>query len=285
LLALNPEIEIVAHQLELRAANVLDIFRQYDLVLDGTDRFATRYLSNDACVILGKPLISAAIHRFEGQAMTYVPGQGPCYRCLFPEPPADGLVPNCAEAGVLGVLPGVLGTIQATEAIKLIVGAGDLLIGRLLTYDALGMRFAEFAFQRRPDCAVCGDHPTITAPQDPAELCSADALAAIRKLSAHELHALLNASPDVLIVDVREPKEFAGGHLARALNIPVSQLRERLADIQPSAGAVFVCRSGARSLAASALAANAGVSAMHLEGGLLSWAATIDPGFHVSPVG
>src|SRR5215831_18881364 len=171
---LNPDLTIIAHQVELRANNVREIFKDYDLVLDGTDRFATRYLTNDACVLLHKPLVSAAIHRFEGQALTYVPDRGPCYRCLFPEPPSDGLVPNCAEAGVLGVLPGVLGTIQATEAIKLITGIGELLIGRLLTYDALQMSFEEFKFNRRNDCAVCGTSPTITEPQDPPQLCSVE---------------------------------------------------------------------------------------------------------------
>ena len=164
--ALNPQISIVSHAVELRASNVLDVLSAYDVVLDGTDRLATRYVVNDACVLLRKPLVSAAIHRFEGQAMTYVPGRGPCYRCLFSDA-TQGIVPNCAEAGVLGVLPGVLGTIQATEAIKLITGAGEPLIGRLLTYDALEMRFNEFRFARRPDCAVCGDRPTITAPFDP----------------------------------------------------------------------------------------------------------------------
>ena len=154
--ALNPGIDVIAHRLELRASNVMGIFADYDVVLDGTDRFGTRYLVNDACVILGLPLVSAAIHRFEGQALSCIPGRGPCYRCLFPEPPADALVPNCAQAGVLGVLPGVLGTIQATEAIKIITGIGEPLIGRLLTYDALEMRFDEFPFARREDCAVCG---------------------------------------------------------------------------------------------------------------------------------
>lgn len=285
LAALNPEIEIVAHQLELRAANVREIFSRYDLVLDGTDRFATRYLANDACVLLKKPLVSAAIHRFEGQAMTYVPGRGPCYRCLFPEPPADGLVPNCAEAGVLGVLPGVMGTLQATEAIKLIVGVGDLLLGRLLTYDALAMRFAEFRFERRADCAVCGDRPTIVELQDPPELCSADALQSVRRLSAQELRELMAKSPDLSLIDVRQPQEFAAGHLTGAKNIPVSELQQRIDEIAPAKSAVFICRSGARSLTASAIAAGAGIESMHLEGGLLSWAATVDPTLEVAPVG
>src|ERR1700754_2152122 len=214
LLALNPNIELVAHQVELRADNVLQLFERYDVVLDGTDRFGTRYLANDACVILRRPLVSAAIHRFEGQAMTYVPDRGPCYRCLFPAPPGEGLVPNCAEAGVLGVLPGVMGTIQATEAIQLLVGAGEPLVGRLLTYDALAMRFAEFRFKRRADCAVCGDHPTITAPQDAPQLCTAEALASVRTLTAAELRTLLRErGGHIAIVDVREPREFAASHL------------------------------------------------------------------------
>lgn len=286
LLALNTEIELVAHQVELRAANAREIFSHYDVVLDGTDRFATRYLANDACVILRKPLVSAAIHRFEGQAMTYVPDRGPCYRCLFPEPPADGLVPNCAEAGVLGVLPGVMGTIQATEAIKLIVGAGEPLLGRLLTYDALAMRFEEFRFKRRPDCAVCGEHPTITELRDMQELCSADALANVRRLSAVELRALLAQVGEAVIVDVREPHEFAVSHLPGAVNIPVGQLQSRITQISSSMLPVFVCRSGARSLTASALAARAGVTNVsHLDGGLLAWGKEVDTNFEVAPAG
>ena len=155
--ALNPSLQLVVHAVELNATNVLDILGGYDVVLDGTDRVGTRYLVNDACVLLHKPLVSAAIHRFEGQAMTYVPGKGPCYRCLFPEPSTE--IPNCATTGVLGVLPGVLGTLQATEAIKLVLGIGEALVGRLLTYDALELQFREFTFRRRADCAVCGDQP------------------------------------------------------------------------------------------------------------------------------
>lgn len=283
LLALNPQIQLVAHAVELRAANVREIFSQYDVVLDGTDRFTTRYLSNDACVILRKPLVSAAIHRFEGQAMTYVPDRAPCYRCLFPEPPPDGQVPNCAEAGVLGVLPGVMGTIQATEAIKLIVGVGEPLLGRFLTYDALAMRFGEFRFSRRPDCAVCGEHPTIREPADLAELCSAEVMEHVRRLVPAELHALLGKA---LVIDVREPGEFAVSRLPGAVNIPVSQVQERLSEISKSRLAVFVCRSGARSLTASAVAARAGLgNVAHLEGGLLAWAKDLDASFVVAPVG
>lgn len=285
LLALNPQIELIAHQVELRASNVLALFNDYDVVLDGTDRFATRYLANDACVILRKPLVSAAIHRFEGQAMTYVPDKGPCYRCLFPEPPADGLVPNCAEAGVLGVLPGVMGTIQATEAIKLIVGIGEPLLGRLLTYDALAMRFEEFRFKRRADCAVCGEHPTITEPQDAQQFCTPDTLASVRRLTALELDALLRESEGgVAIIDVREPREFAASHLSAAVNIPVGELQQRISTL-PTATVMFVCRSGARSLAAAALATRSGIADVaHLEGGLLAWAREVDPAFDVAPV-
>ncbi len=285
LLALNPQIELVAHQVELRADNVLDLFRRYDVVLDGTDRFGTRYLANDACVILRKPLVSAAIHRFEGQAMTYVPDRGPCYRCLFPSPPADGLVPNCAEAGVLGVLPGVMGTIQATEAIKLIVGAGEPLLGRLLTYDALAMRFDEFRFQRLADCAVCGDRPSIKAPQDAPELCTAEALSSVRTLTALELSELVEEpGSSVAIVDVRQAREFSASHLAGAVNIPVGELHSRMGSL-PKGRVVFVCRSGARSLTAAALASRAGVEDIaHLEGGLLAWARDVDNSFEVAPV-
>jgi adenylyltransferase/sulfurtransferase len=285
LLSLNPQIELIAHQVELRADNVLQLFGGYDIVLDGTDRFGTRYLANDACVILRKPLVSAAIHRFEGQAMTYVPDRGPCYRCLFPAPPGEGLVPNCAEAGVLGVLPGVMGTIQATEAIKLIVGAGEPLIGRLLTYDALAMRFDEFSFKRRADCAVCGDRPTITAPQDAPQICTAEALANVRTLTAEELRTLLKErGAAASIVDVREPREFAASHLPGATNIPVGELHSRMGSL-PQGLVVFVCRSGARSLTAAALASRAGVEDIaHLEGGLLAWARDVDSGFEVAPV-
>jgi sulfur-carrier protein adenylyltransferase/sulfurtransferase len=285
LLALNPDIELIAHQVELRADNVLQLFERYDVVLDGTDRFGTRYLANDACVILRKPLVSAAIHRFEGQAMTYVPGRGPCYRCLFPTPPADGLVPNCAEAGVLGVLPGVLGTIQATEAIKLIVGAGEPLVGRLLTYDALAMRFEEFGFKRRADCAVCGDRPTITTPQDAPQLCTAEALESVRTLTPEQLCELIEEpGGHIAIVDVREPREFAVARLPDAVNIPVGELQARMGSL-PEGRVVFVCRSGARSLNAAALASRAGVEDIaHLEGGLLAWARDVDESFEVAPV-
>jgi molybdopterin/thiamine biosynthesis adenylyltransferase/rhodanese-related sulfurtransferase len=286
--ALNPDIQVVAHPVELRAANVRDVIGAYDVILDGTDRLATRYLVNDACVILRKPLVCAAIHRFEGQAMTFVPGKGPCYRCLFPDA-TTGPVPNCAEAGVLGVLPGVLGTLQATEAIKLVTGAGEPLIGRLLTYDALDLRFDVFRFERRRDCEVCGDKPSITELRDPPGFCSEDAMRAVRRLAPAELHSLLaRTSGDdarLMIVDVREPKEFAVRTLPGAVNIPIGDLQRRLREIPADTTPVFLCRSGTRSLRACAVAINAGfASPAHLEGGLLAWAAGTDPAFEVANI-
>jgi molybdopterin/thiamine biosynthesis adenylyltransferase/rhodanese-related sulfurtransferase len=266
LLALNPDLNVVEHAVELGPDNVMAIFGQYDLVLDGTDRIGTRYLVNDACVLLRKPLVSAAIHRFEGQAMTYVPGKGPCYRCLYPEPSSE--IPNCATAGVLGVLPGVLGTLQATEAIKLVCGIGMPLVGRLLTYDALDLSFREFTFKRRPDCAVCGDTPTITTPIDrdrPA--------GTVRSVSATELKSLLKETVrPFTLVDVRDPDEFAAGHLPGAINIPVNDLERRLAELARYEDVMFVCLSGKRSQAACAVALRGGLRAPgHLEGGMLAW--------------
>ena len=289
LLALNPCIDVHAHDLEVRAATVMDLLRGYDIVLDGTDSIPTRYVVNDACVLLRKPLVSAAIHRFEGQLMTYLPGLGPCYRCLYPEVP-EGLVPNCADAGVLGVLPGVVGAMQATEAIKLIVGAGSPASGRLLVYDALELTVREFRFKRRHDCAVCGDQPTIVAPTDPSSgLCDAATMRdRVRRLRPTELQALLSgahsherrmsATSVPFIVDVREPREFATGHLEGALNIPVAELATRLHEIPSGRLPAFICRSGARSLIACSIALRGGVAqAVNLEGGLLAWVAEVDP--------
>jgi len=283
LVSLNPEIRVLAHALELKAANVRALFRDYDLVLDGTDRLSTRYLINDACVILGLPLVSAAIHRFEGQVMTYVPGRGPCYRCVFPQAPEGG-VANCAQAGVLGVLPGVLGTLQATEAIKLITGVGEPLTGRLLTYDALEMRFHEFRVARRPECAVCGDAPTISEPRDPAAPPTGTG-PAVRRLTAAALHELLRdaRAPAPRLIDVREPYEYQAGHLAGAINIPLGELPGRVAEVAPAGTTVFICRSGGRSLAACQMALAAGVPGpVNLEGGMLAWSAEIDPALPVA---
>ncbi|MGH8217124.1 MAG: molybdopterin-synthase adenylyltransferase MoeB [Steroidobacteraceae bacterium] len=299
---LNPEITLEPHALELRAANVREVIERYDVILDGTDRLGTRYLVNDACVMGGRPFVSAAIHRFEGQVMTYVPGRGPCYRCLYPEA-LEGIAANCAEAGVLGVLPGVLGAIQATEAVKLITGLGEPLVGRLLTYDALEMSFHEFPVERRRDCAVCGERPSIRTLADQDEHCSA-ALEHVRRLAPSELNEMLGrgalgrdapsgdapsgdapsagtrsaaAAPAIVLVDVREPHEYAVGRLEGSINIPLGELPRRIADIPRGTLPIFLCRSGRRSLAACELAVRGGVEVPgHLEGGLLAWAREVD---------
>ena len=269
--ALNPEIQVEPLSFRVDAANVLAVAHGYDVLIDGSDRLATRYLLNDACVILRKPLVSAAIHRFEGQAMTYVPETGPCYRCLFPAA-SDDLVPNCAQAGVLGVLPAVLGSIQATEAIKLIAGIGAALNGRLLTYDALGMKFAEFTFKRRSDCAVCGAHPSILAPLD--EPADPGSMQGLRRFNARELAAL---SAEVRLIDVREPREFDAGHLSGSVNIPLGLLDSQFPALSQDKLPVFICRSGARSLRACGIAARRGAQRFAtLDGGLLAWKAEMD---------
>jgi sulfur-carrier protein adenylyltransferase/sulfurtransferase len=267
--ALNPLIDVSAHDMELRAGNAAQVLADYDLVLDGSDRLGTRYLVNDACVLFGKSLVSAAIHRFEGQAMSYVPGRGPCYRCLFSDA-AEGVVPNCAEAGVLGVLPGLMGALQATEAVKLITGIGEPLLGRLLTYDALAMRFSEFRFSRRDDCAVCGAHPTITALREAPAQCAPEPPADLRRYSAEELQRIVAADPAALtLVDVRELHEFAAGHLPGSLHIPLGELPQRMRELHGRFAVTFLCASGMRSQRASALAAAAGLTQVgHLEGGL-----------------
>jgi len=279
--AMNPDIVVEALPLRVNAGNALELCGEADVVLDGSDRLATRYLTNDACVIRKRPWVSAAIHRFEGHAMVYVPGAGPCYRCLFAQAD-DSLVPNCAEAGVLGVLPGVLGCLQATEAIKLILGLGTSPAGRFLTYDALAMKFQEFTARRRADCAVCGDHPSILAPQEPApRLRPGDASAdpaGMRRLNARELARILETEPaGWALIDVREPREFAAGHLRGARNIPIGLLESHWPEVPADAAPIFLCRSGVRSLTACGIAARHGLPAFaHLEGGLMAWAADID---------
>ena len=275
LLALNPEIRVLAHAQTINAASALPILENYDVVIDGTDRLAARYLINDACVLLGKPLITAAIHRFEAQALTYVPGAGPCYRCLFPSrADSAAAIPSCADAGVLGALPGVMGSIQATEAIKLIVGTGQLLTGRLLIYDALAMRFDELRVARRRDCEVCGEHPSITGLETMAS--------EIRRLSAREVQALIDQArrdnKPLALVDVREPREYAAGHLDGSLHIPIGELRRRIDEVPRDRPAVFICRSGGRSLTACQIVQAAGIVApANLEGGLRAWSREIDP--------
>ncbi len=279
--ALNPLIEVRAHEAEVTAANVMDLIRPYDLIVDGSDRLSTRYQVNDACVLQKKMLVSAAIYRFEGQTFSYVPDRGPCYRCVFANA-AEGVTPNCAEAGVLGVLPGILGTIQATEAIKLLTGIGEPLVGRLLMFDALTMRFDEFKVSRRKDCAVCGDRPTITKPVDAgAPTCTAEQRARIRQLSAAALAAQLTS---LRLIDVREAHEYAVQHLPGSENFPLSKMAARLPTLIAHTGPVlFLCRSGGRSQKACEQAVLAGLAdVINLEGGLLAWARDVVPDFKVA---
>ena len=268
LLALNPAINVEVHLEKLAAHNARALIAGYDLVIDGTDRLATRYLINDACVLQGKPLVSAAIHRFEGQAMTYVPGKAPCYRCLFPDAERSP-VPNCAEAGVLGVLPGVMGSLQATEAIKLILGIGQPLLGRLLTYDALTLRFAEFSFKRRADCAVCGDNPRIKDLIAELPMTDIDSWTPVQL--AERLQQ--DATQDFIMVDVREPVEWQAGRIPGSMHIPLGQLPQRLAEIGTERRPLFICAAGARSFNACRFAAQAGLAPINLDGGIYAWTA------------
>ena len=268
LLAINPALKVEVHLEKIAAHNARALISGYDLIIDGTDRLATRYLINDACVLEGKSLVSAAIHRFEGQAMTYVPGKSPCYRCLFPDA-ERALVPNCADAGVLGVLPGVMGSLQATEALKLLLGIGEPLLGRLLTYDALTLRFAEFSFKRRVDCAVCGDNPRIT------DLTAEPAMQDIDIWTPAQLAERLQAdgSQDFIMVDVREPAEWQAGRIPGSMHIPLGQLPQRLTEIGTGRRPLFICAAGARSMNACRFAAQAGLAPINLDGGIYAWTA------------
>jgi adenylyltransferase/sulfurtransferase len=267
----------------LTSANALDILRPYDLVVDGTDNFPTRYLVNDACVLLGKPNVYGSIFRFEGQATVFGYPGGPCYRCLYPEPPPPGLVPSCAEGGVLGVLPGIVGSIQAAETLKLIIGKGEPLVGRLLLFDALGMRFRELKLRKNPDCPVCGTHPTLTTLIDYAEFCGVRGEEApaspstVPEITPRELKARLDRGDDLYILDVREPHEYQicniGGHL-----IPLGDLPQRVSELDSSREIVAHCRSGKRSAEASEFLRKAGFrKVLNLKGGILAWSDEVDP--------
>jgi sulfur-carrier protein adenylyltransferase/sulfurtransferase len=282
LTAINPFIDIRKFETRLTSANALDIIRQFDMVADGTDNFPTRYLVNDACVLTGKPNIYASIFRFEGQASVFAVEQGPCYRCLYPEPPPPGLVPSCAEGGVLGILPGLLGVIQATEVIKLILGSGEPLIGRLLLVDALGMRFRELRLRKNPDCPVCGTNPTIRELIDYNHFCgirgeASEVTSTVPEIRPEELKARLDAGDDIFILDVREPHEYQicniGGHL-----IPLGDLPARMSELDTSREIVAHCRSGVRSAKAVTLLRQAGFGkAKNLAGGILAWSESVDP--------
>jgi adenylyltransferase/sulfurtransferase len=283
--ALNPAINIVKHNTMLSSANALEILKDYDIVADGTDNFPTRYLVNDACVLLGKPNAYGSIFRFEGQASVFATAQGPCYRCLYPEPPPPGLVPSCAEGGVLGILPGLVGVIQATEVIKLILGKGEPLIGRLLLVDALNMRFRELKLRKNPECPVCGQDPTVTKLIDYQQFCGivpetpqeANVKNGIPQLTVKELKRRIDAGEDVQLIDVREPYEYQIAHIGGKL-IPQNDVPNRLAEIDRDREVVVHCRSGARSQRIAEFLQQAGYSnVVNLAGGILAWSDEIDP--------
>ncbi len=281
---LNPFIDITTHDVRLDASNALDVLRPYDVIIDGTDNFPTRYLTNDASVLLSKPLVYASIFRFEGQATVFAPHLGaPCYRCIYPTPPPPELVPNCAEAGVLGVLPGVLGTVQATEAIKLLAGIGEPLIGRLLLYDALAMQFSELRLRRDERCPLCGTAPTIDALIDYELFCGVPrAVEGDPSLLSPAAVAAWIAQPDrPLLLDVRELDEWDAAHLPDARRISVKVLAERLDELDPVQPVIVYCRSGARSARAAALLRDAGFTQVFdMAGGILAWATTVDTAMH-----
>ena len=283
--ALNPSINIVKHDTMLSSANALDIIKDYDIVADGTDNFPTRYLVNDACVLLGKPNAYGSIFRFEGQASVFATETGPCYRCLYPEPPPPGLVPSCAEGGVLGILPGLVGVIQATEVIKLILGKGEPLIGRLLLVDALNMRFRELKLRKNPECPVCGENPTVTQLIDYQHFCGIvpetpqekNVKNGIPQITVKELKVRRDSGDDFFLLDVREPYEYQIAQIGGTL-IPQNDVPNRLAQIPRDREIIVQCRSGARSQRIAELLQQAGyTSVANLAGGILAWSDEIDP--------
>jgi adenylyltransferase/sulfurtransferase len=279
---LNPNVRVETHETRLTAANALDILDQYDVIVDGTDNFATRYLTNDACVLLGKPNVYGSIFRFEGQASVFATADGPCYRCLFPTPPPPGLVPSCAEGGVLGVLPGLVGTIQATETIKLILGMGESLAGRLLLVDAMNMRFHTVRVPRDPACPACGTRQ-ITALIDYDEYCGTPGGAEpastsnATEVTPHELELRLKRGDDLQLIDVREPYEWDIAHLPSARLVPLGALAGELASIDGTRDVVVYCRSGKRGTDAARQLKAAGFRVSNLAGGILRWSDDVDP--------
>ncbi|KJS06194.1 MAG: molybdenum cofactor biosynthesis protein MoeB, partial [Gammaproteobacteria bacterium BRH_c0] len=275
--ALNPHIDIRPYPLWIAADNALQLIQDYDLVVDGSDNFATRYLVNDACVLAGVPLVYGSISQFEGQASVFHYRGGPCYRCLFPEPPPPGMVLNCAEGGVLGVLPAIIASIQATEAIKLLTGIGETLSGRLLHYDAKGMRFREFQAARDEQCQVCGDHPSITTLVEQQVVCAAS-VAAVEDIAPLELKALLE-DRDTVVIDVREPWERAICHIEGSRAVPLDALGEFAQQLDKSRRVICYCKTGSRSASACQQLREAGFSNVdNLRGGILAWIEEVEPG-------
>jgi len=275
MLAINPLITVTPHVARVTAANVLTLVQAYDVIIDATDSFATRYMLNDACVLAGKPLVYGAIFRFEGQASVFAPHLGgPCYRCLFPDPPTADLAPNCTQTGVFGVLPGVVGTVQATEALKLILGIGQTLVGRLWLYDALRMQTDSWPIAANPACPRCGSHPTLSGIVDMEAQCAAPISA--DEISVSDAQRRLAQTPAPLVLDVRDDHEYAAGHLAGAVHIPVDVLATRLHDIPAGADIIVYCRSGMRSARARDILRRHAYTAVSLAGGLLAWRQQID---------
>jgi len=283
--ALNPNVHVEAYETALTSENALKIFEPYDVIVDGTDNFPTRYLVNDACVILGKPNAYGSIFRFEGQASVFATKSGPCYRCLYPEPPPPGLVPSCAEGGVLGVLPGLVGVIQATEAIKLITGIGEPLVGRFLIVDALRMKFRELKLRKDPDCPVCGTHPTVTKLIDYEQFCGVRPAAPepvavnhATEITPVELKRRLDRGEKLRIIDVREPHEYQINRIAGSTLIPLGDVPKRVNELDPDEELVMQCKSGARSgKAADFLRSQGFKHVLNLKGGILAWIDQVDP--------
>jgi sulfur-carrier protein adenylyltransferase/sulfurtransferase len=284
-LAINPEVQVDTYETALSSQNALQLFGPYDVVVDGTDNFPTRYLVNDACVLTGTPNAYGSIFRFEGQASVFAAAGGPCYRCLYPEPPPPGLVPSCAEGGVLGVLPGIIGTIQATEALKLLLGIGEPLIGRFMIFDALKMKFREMKLRKDPECPVCGTHPTVTSLIDYEQFCGVapePAVAAAsgdpaREITSVELKARLDRGDRLLVLDVREPLEYQINRIEGSTLIPLGELPQRYAELDLATEIVAQCKSGMRSAKAADFLRQKGYRVSNLAGGILGWIDTVDP--------
>ncbi len=282
---INPNVKVVTYNERLSRENILRILKDYDMVLDGTDNFQTRYLVNDACVFTGKPFVYGSIFRFDGQATVFYPGKGPCYRCLFAEPPPPGMVPSCAEGGVLGILPGVIGVIQATEVVKLIMGKGEPLIGRLMLYDALKMNFREVKFRKNPRCPVCGENPTIKELIDYDAFCGlvrgqedkTDAHG-VPEITARELKSLIDRKQKLTLIDVREPNEFDINRIPGAKLIPLGSLPERVSELDSADDIVVNCHFGGRSAKAVQLLQKIGFKKVkNLTGGIDAWSQDVDP--------